>query len=114
MANWDNAVAEALEDAPADLAAAVRAELEHLWSDLDHERSYAYNGVWSVGCDGRVTRIVALSRLAGATRWGAIPVSLLQDGTYQGILNAAGIPFEPPDMAQVARTAEHIAAGGRR
>lgn len=114
MSKWDDAVAEALQDAPADLTEAARYELRCLWGDLDQARRYAINGVWSMQCDGLVARIVTLSRLAGPTNWGDIQVNLLQDGTYQGILQAAGISFDPPDMAEVARVAEQIAAWNSR
>ena len=105
MAKWDYAVAMALEDAPADLAAAARDELQYLWNSLNDARRSAINGVWSMDCDLLVVRIVTLSRLAGATHWGHIQVNLLLDGTYQGILERAGIEFEPPDMTQVAQLA---------
>lgn len=61
----------------------------------------ALRGNWSMACDWAVERIVTLSRLAGATPWDEVSVTLLLDGTYQGVLSAAGIPFEPPDMTEV-------------
>jgi hypothetical protein len=98
---WHRAITGAAEDPAADLETAVRGELADLWHDLDFAISLAIRGGWSMQCDNITTRIVQLSRLAGATPWGQIPMTLLLDGTYTGILNAAGIPFDPPDMDKV-------------
>lgn len=101
MGRWEAGVAMAAEDAPQDLAAAVREELRFLWDDLSQARRTALSGGWSIRCDTLTARIVTLSRFAGATGWRDIQVDLLQDGIYQGILRSAGIGFEEPDMAEV-------------
>lgn len=93
---WADAVRRAGEDAPADLGAAVREELAALWSGLDRAVHDALRGDWSIECDWVTTRIVRLSRLAGATPWEQVPIPLVLDGTWQGILTAAGIAFEQP------------------
>jgi hypothetical protein len=114
---WARAVLEAGEDAPADLAEAARDELVSLWTDLDHAVHYAYRGGWSMGCEWITRRIVRLSRLAGATPWGQIPIPLLLDGTYQGILTAAGIAFEEPgadDMRGMKEWADREAEAVRQ
>lgn len=98
---WDRAVAEAAEEPPANATAALAEEVGYLWSDLDEAKRHAINGHWSMQCDWLVTRIVRLTRLAGPTSWGEIPITLLLDGTYQGILAAADIAFDEPDMAEV-------------
>ncbi len=100
---WDRAIADAAEDSPAGLLSAARAELCDLWYDLGNARRAAINGSWSMQCDNVVVRIVHLSRLAGVTPWQQIPIPSLLDGTYQGVLSAAGLEFEPPDMDEVRR-----------
>jgi hypothetical protein len=93
---WADAVREAGEDPPADLGAAVREELACLWTDLDQAVHYALRGGWSMGCDWVTARIVRLPRIAGATPWEQVPIPLVLDGTWQGILAASGITCEPP------------------
>lgn len=105
-AKWASTIGQAAEEQPADLESAVRAELECLWSDLDHAITRAYRGGWSVGCEQITVRIVQLSRFAGPTHWGNIPVTLLLNGTYQGILADAGFKFDMPggaDLRQMER-----------
>jgi hypothetical protein len=98
---WTEAVRQAGADPPPDLASAVREELKDLWSDLDQARHYALRGGWSMACDWIVTRIVRLSRLAGATPWQEVPIPLMLDGTYVGVLATAGIAFERPGPEDV-------------
>jgi hypothetical protein len=98
---WATAVAEAGEQPPADLSAAVAEELIALWSDLGQAIQRAADRAWSVECDGLVVRIVMLSRLTEATPWPWIPASLLDSGAYQGILESAGIAFTPPGPVEV-------------
>lgn len=105
---WDRAVAEAAEEPPGSLDEAARLELVNLWTDLEHEMSYAYNGEWSVGCDGRVKRIINLSRHLGATPWEQVPVSLLTDRVYQRIMTAAGIQFAAPSEEDLRKIADWV------
>lgn len=114
MAKWDKAVRRALDDNPGDLAEAVRWEMALLWSDLGEEERRAANGTWSTGCDSVTERIVHLSRLAGATPWTDVEIPLLRSGLYEGILRSAGIEFTPPDMAEVARSADDAESGWPR
>jgi hypothetical protein len=106
---WATAVAEAGEQPPADLSAAVAEELIALWSDLGQAIQRAADRAWSVECDGLVVRIVMLSRLTEATPWQWIPASLLDSGVCQGILELAGIAFTPPGPVEV----HDAAAAGR-
>lgn len=110
---WASAVREAMEDALGDLGEAAKQELASLWHDLWWARDSALNGVWSMGCDSVVYRIVRLSRLVGSTPWEQIQVSLLLDGTYEGILSAAGVPFAAPDMERVREVQRAISVPGR-
>jgi hypothetical protein len=80
----------------------VAAELRCLWQDLAGARGQALDGRWSIQCDDLTTRIVDLSRLAGATPWDEVPFDLVADGTYQGILTAAGISIEMPAGGQAS------------
>jgi hypothetical protein len=107
-APWGAAIADAEE--PASLAEAARAELAELWTDLEREMRHAWNGKWSMGCENRVRRIVTLSRLVGAIGWGQVPTVLLLNGTWQGIMNDAGLAGERPGPADL----EHIAMRVRR
>lgn len=111
---WDEAVAVAGEEPPADLCAAVAEELIALWGDLAEALRRAAGRGWSVECDGLVVRIVMLTRLAGVTPWPHVPASLLADGTYQGILRSAGVTFAPLGPAgtgDVSRAARPRALG---
>jgi hypothetical protein len=95
-ARWARAVADAAEEEPASLAEAARAELAELWTDLEHEMTFAMNGRWSMACDNRVRRIIVLSRLVGAIGWAQIPCTLLLDRTWQGVMTDAALPGELP------------------
>ena len=98
---WDAAIAAAGEQPPADLPAAVAEELIALWSDLGLAMRRAGGRSWPVECDGLAVRIVMLSRLTAATSWEWIPEPLLANGTYQGILQSAGIAFSAPSLAEI-------------
>jgi hypothetical protein len=98
---WDEAVAEAGEQPPADLSVAVAEELIALWSDLGEAMRRAGGRSWSVECDGLVIRIVMLSRLTAATSWQWIQAPLLAGGVYQGILQSVGIAFTVPRPAEI-------------
>ena len=82
---------------------ALRDELVNLWSDLGEQRSHALDGVWSMGCNWVTGRIVRLTRLVGPTPWEKVPTTLLLDGTYAGILDQIGVPYERPDLDEVVR-----------
>jgi hypothetical protein len=110
---WDEAVAVAREEPPADLCAAVAEELIALWGDLAEALRRAAGRDWSVECDGLVVRIVMLTRLAGATPWPHVPASLLADGTYQGILRSAGVTFAPPGPAGTGDVTRPARPGAR-
>lgn len=89
------------DDFPATLTDAARAELEQLWGDLAAHRRYAHNGVWSVGCENKAYRIVALSRLVGALPWGQVDVDVLLDGLYERLHTEAGIAYPAIDWERV-------------
>lgn len=93
---------------PGDLWEACVDETGNLWSDLSTARRDAYDqtGRWSLHCDWLVSRIVILSRLAGVTDWDHVPTDLVLDGTYEGILKAAGLPYGPrPSREQLSALA---------
>jgi hypothetical protein len=98
---WDAAIAAAGEQPPTDLPAAVAEELIALWSDLGEAMRRAGGRSCPAECDGLVVRIVMLSRLTAATSWEWIPEPLLANGTYQGILQSAGITFTAPPLAEI-------------
>ena len=98
---WDEAVAEAGEQPPADLSVAVAEELIALWSDLGEAMRRAGGRSWSVECNGLVIRIVMLNRLTAATSWQWIQAPLLAGGVYQGILQSVGIAFTVPRPAEI-------------
>ena len=66
--------------------------LECAWYDLQSARRMAANGVWSMGCDDQVSRIIGLTMLIGPMSWRNICVDLLADGIYERIHEAAGTP----------------------
>lgn len=108
---WDRVVREELAEPRPDLMTAIREELEALWSDLSavsRARRYAYRDRWSMQCDWLVSRIVTLTRLAGATPWEKIQPDLLLDGTYAGILEATGAVFGQPDLGAVRAMQEAV------
>jgi len=105
---WERPVADAANDPagePASLDDVLREELEALWGDLDQAYKAALNGMWSMGCDWLVTRIVRLTRFAGVTPPGATTFPLLLNGVYEGVLDAAGIAHEPVDLDEMRRIA---------
>jgi hypothetical protein len=106
---WAAAVAAAGEAPPADLSAAVAEELIALCSDLCEAQRRAAGRSRSAECDGLVMRIVMLTRLTTATPWQWIPMPLLTNGVYQGILRSADVAFAPPDIAET-----HSASRARR
>jgi hypothetical protein len=106
---WAAAVAAAGEAPPADLSAAVAEELIALWSDLCEALRRAAGRSWPVECEGLVVRIVMLSRLTTATPWQWIPMPLLTNGVYQGILRSADVASTLPDIAGT-----HSASPARR
>jgi hypothetical protein len=89
--------------------AAAVAELIALCSDLCEAQRRAAGRSRSAECDGLVMRIVMLTRLATATPWQWIPMSLLANGVYQGILRSADVAVARPDIAET-----HGASRARR
>lgn len=102
---WDDPDDEPFES----LEAAARHELVQLWSDLSTARRNAINTSWSIQCGNLAHRIVNLSRLAGATPWEEIGVSLLLDGVYERLHREAGIDYPPIDWGRVRNVAQRIA-----
>lgn len=90
------------DDYPTTLEEAARSEQGYLWDDLGQAIGRARNGVWSMECDRLASRIVGLARLVGSTPWGAVPMSLIQSGVYERVLDAAGLAYEPISRAEVA------------
>lgn len=99
-------------DVPSSLGEGAGNEIEYLWSDLERAIRRACNGHWSAECDYLTERIIMLSSLVGAAPWEKIPLSLLRNGIYQGIMTAAGLEYAPPDMEEVARISAIISGGG--
>jgi hypothetical protein len=97
------------DDYPATLDQAARDEQEFLWNDLDQAVGMAANGVWSMHCDNIVQRIVMFARLAGATPWGAVPMTLVRSGVYERVLSDAGVDYEPIDWDDLAEHEAMIA-----
>lgn len=95
------------------LRAAVRDELDSLWSDLNNARYAAISGKWSMQCDFLVERIKNLTALVGPTPWESIELQLLEDGIYQRVHAEVGV-HAPVDMEHVARTREQIDADRQR
>jgi hypothetical protein len=102
---WDHAVADAAEEPGTSWQQVVAEEVDALWADLGDAYSAALNGMWSMQCDGLVTRIVRLTRLGHVTPGGGTTFALLLNGIYAGILTTAGIAFDPPDMDEMAALA---------
>jgi hypothetical protein len=101
---WEKAATVGPEAMPEDLLEACQDETRDPWSDLSSARSAAIdrNTRWSMHCDWLTTRIVILSGLAGVTDWDQIPADLILDGTYAGIMAAAGLDSGPaPDVTQL-------------
>lgn len=88
-------------EAPSSAEAAIEFELECLWHRLGHAVGYAANGVWSLDCDGLVRSIVALSKVVGALRWGAVPMTVVAGGLYEEVYQAAGISYPPVDWVEL-------------
>jgi hypothetical protein len=82
----------------------LRWELELHWDALANARRMAITpGSWTIGCENHADAIRRLSKLVGPTRWESVPITLLEDGTYQRLtaeLGFAGPEFEP-DMNHV-------------
>lgn len=83
-------------------------ELECLWDEFDDARQKAINGVWSIGCESKLFRIVVLTRFLGrATDWGSVPYRVLLDGTYTRVHEAMGIEPQPFDVEEVRQAWEN-------
>jgi hypothetical protein len=107
-APWEDTVRANMEAPLLNLIEVVQEELAALWCDLSAARNRAYRNRWSMECDWLAGRIVTLTRIAGATPWGQIGLDLLLDGTYTGILEAAGAEFDRPDLDEVRRLWEAV------
>jgi hypothetical protein len=86
------------------LRKALRWELELHWDALANARRMAVTpGAWTIGCENHAERIRELSALVGPTRWQAVPIVLLEDGTYQRLTTEMGHvgPKFVPDMDHV-------------
>lgn len=96
------ALTEPVEDDP------IMSEMESLWGDLEEAKRHARNGVWSMGCDYAIYRIVRLTRHAGRpVPADAVPFTLLLDGTYTHVHEAMGIEPEPFDAEETRRKWEN-------
>lgn len=87
------------------LRKALRWELELHWNGLNEARRSAIRpGAWTIGCEHHAERIRELTQLVGATRWEAVQISLLQDGTYQRLTAEMGFagPEFTPDLEYIA------------
>lgn len=62
------------------------------WGDLQQARGRALNGVWSMECDNVIDQIVGITSLVGPEPWESVNVSLILDGLYERIHEAAGYP----------------------
>lgn len=81
-------------------------------ADLEMARHYALDRTWSIGCENITSRIALLTRHYGtATPWEQVGISLIEDGVYQAINDAIGLPYEPPDMQRVAEVRASINTG---
>lgn len=93
------AITEIAEDVdsldPQTLEQTAAEELESLWHDLLRARDYAYNGVWSMDCESRVTRIMKLTLASGKpTPWGSVPTPLVLNGWYELIHDLIGFDVQ--------------------
>lgn len=121
---WTLAVADAAEEEiPASPEDVIRDELRALWHDLDTaidatiKTRFSAPGAWSVHAISIGVRIIILSQIAGATPWEQVPTSRLLDGTYQGMLTAAGIEHAEPgedDLRQMREWIEGQREAARR
>jgi hypothetical protein len=102
---WVRAVADAAEEPGTSWQQVVADEVDALWADPGGAYRSALNGMWSMQCDGLVTRIVRLTRLGHVTPAGATSFALVLNGVYAGILATAGIAFDPPDLEEMAALA---------
>lgn len=121
---WARAVADADdEEVPPDLLSALRDEIAALWRDLDTAIDQTIKGrftppdAWSMHALGLASRIIVLSRMAGATPWEQITYNRLLDGTYQGLMTAAGIEHAEPgedELRQMREWTERQREAARR
>ena len=89
-------------DEAAWLRDALREELVHLWTDLEHARREAINGTWSIRCDALAARIGSITQLVGPASWDYMPLALLMDGVYQRLHAELGVdaPVDPELIAE--------------
>lgn len=82
------------------LREALQEELEYLWYDLLDAMDRAINCTWSIGATGVKHRIQKLTKLVGPTPWENIPMTLLENGTYQQVNAEIGITVNPEERQQ--------------
>lgn len=100
-----DAVSEYLAEQPEEAGHELEQELMNLWYDLDTSRENAINGIWSMDCESKVRRIVRLTRLStNPSDYGDVPMSLIVNGWYEALNEAAGFPTPLTDeqRAEVA------------
>lgn len=86
------------------LEEAATDELMRLWDDLHQATRVARNGCWSVDCENTAYRIAFMTRALGkAAPWQEIQLELLETGIYQRMHDLLGVPYEEPDMDEIAR-----------
>lgn len=121
-APWALAIADVARDRPLNIIAACAEEVMVLWTDLDDairntiRTCRSDENAWSVGALGIAVRIVHLSRFTGATPWTQVPMNRVLDGTWHGLLAAAGIPHTGPtaeERAELERMHEECRGGYR-
>ncbi len=79
------------------------------WSDLQYQRDQALNGVWSIACEGAVSRIRGLTSLVGPEPWESVPVGLILDGLYERLHETIGhpTPLTDEDRARAKAVMDH-------
>lgn len=96
------------------LEEALREELQDLWSDLSNAIHYAYNGTWSVQCDGLASRIQTLTKLVGPTAPENISYGLLREGqdVYERLHSEINVGIDRDELARCRAAAEAYYARG--
>lgn len=66
-------------------------ELQYLWHDLDDALMSAYNGVWSIGCENIVLRILTGTAVLPPVAPEFVPWRLFRGGLYKALYGLVGI-----------------------